>query len=198
MTVYQGIMSGDASIDSALESVKRLLIAKNALFNIFFCESPEPNIDDELMAKAQELYEEVYADLQKPYSDFKEFYEAWKNHHVTTVTVESSGLSQTCNRLIFHPQTSQYRKLYTPPKKRLKTEFNPYDFLMKKINDNDCYAIKFSVDTDNCLTEYSFDERNKNNLIADQSLRKMANAISVLNASCNYRILDIHSEQGIR
>ena len=104
--------------------------------------------------------------------------------------------SQIYSNLAFDPSKQKMVNIINPMKKRVKTsEFNAWDFLRTRLDSG--IPIRFQSDIE---LEADLDilmEPEKTSVI-DSGLRKIARALTVLNSSCNYRILDVHSERVIR
>lgn len=176
--------------------VAALLAKDKTVFgNYFTKDGCIANIDPSVKQKAQEMYKSLFPD-DITFKTFEVFYDEWKKsrtHDASTDISETSTPSQICNRLTFDPSKREMVSVVGPRmKKNRSTEFDVYEFL--SVRQGSGYPIRFQSDMELEPDLEVLMEPQKNTVI-DAGLRKIARALTVLNTSCSYRLLDVHSER---
>lgn len=168
--------------------VENLLQLNPTVFSQYFTlDGCELNVDPSVATEAKTLFEEKYPDLS-----FENLVEKYKNFRKEEVSIPQS---QICNRLVFDPRMRRNVTVMGPAKKRIKRDFDAYTFLSTRLESG--IPIRFSSEED---LESDMDillEAQKESVI-DAALRKIAQVLSVLNESCNYKLMDVLSERVIR
>lgn len=191
----------DASI---VETMAAALCQKHPdIFRQYFVTVEEPaNVPPDVKAEAERIFQSMYAEQE---CTFENFYRRWQEVQLekTADPIQPTVVSppsQICNGLIFDPESRRFSKttVLPPTRRRRKEEFDPYTFLVSKQQSGEAIALKLDTDAEDYLMTYSMEEKSRKEAVADQALRKCAQAAAVLNAACSYRILDIHSERIIR
>ena len=176
--------------------VETLLTRDRNLFGQFFTlDGSSCNADPNMNTKAKEIFEEVNQD-----QSFEEFLEKWKKSktvNINTDNFETLPTSQICNKLAFDTSNKRMVNVFGPRKKKNKSsDFDLIEFLRLRQEHKNTYDIHFPSDLDLESDLEVFLEPQKVAVI-DAGLRKIARALTVLNSSCNYRLLEIHSERVI-
>lgn len=202
---------------TAVECALRNINSK--LFDKFFVLLLEPsNVEAELLEQARNIYKEKFSSIRE--DTFDDFLKQWCNFRLQTTSSEfldvpdlsqsldvpnlSQSLeeptSRICNTIAFDPGSKRYVKttVVPPIKKRCKEEFNPHKFIMQKQKNGEAISLRIDTEIEDYLNNCDFEEKNKKYLLADQALRKIARAITVLNPTHSYRLMDIHSEKIVR
>lgn len=186
-------MNDFSTHDSMAEAL--LLKDKNVFGNYFTKDGCIANMDPDVTEKAKNIFKTMYPD-DATFPSFDVFYEEWKKsrtHDASTDISETSPPSQICNRLTFDPSKREMVSVLGPrQKKNRSTEFDVYEFLSMR-QGSGC-PIRFQSDVDLEPDLEVLMEPQKNTVI-DAGLRKIARAVTVLNSSCSYRLLDVHSER---
>lgn len=176
--------------------VEALLLKDRNVFGSYFTvDGCIANIDPKVKQKADEIFKEAYPG-NTTFPTFEAFYEEWKKsriHDANTDISETIPPSEICNRMTFDPSKREMVSVVGPRQKRNRpTEFDVYEFLSTR-QESGC-PIRFQSDLDLESDLEVLMEPQKNTVI-DAGLRKIARALTVLNSSCSYRLLDVHSER---
>lgn len=175
--------------------VEALLRKDRNTFNYYFTDdSCDSNVDPAVRSRAEEIFKEIYPD-----KEFDEFLKEWKRNKLNNVSaedVETFSQSRICNKLTFDPSKREMISVLGPRQKKSRsTEFDVFEFL-KTRQEIGC-PIRFQSDVELEADLEVLMEPQKGTVI-DAGLRKIARALTVLNSSCSYRLLDVHSERVVR
>lgn len=158
------------------------------------------------MTKAEEMFQTICPD-----KDFKLFLNQWAAEELgRRLAAEDSPdpteieTSRICPGLAFDPRNKRFVKPFASPPVRLggrrkNPEFDVYKFLTEKDENEDGFGLKMDCFADEDeIFDCAYDEPEKEYMMADQSLRKIASLVVELNNSCNYRLMDIQGEARVR
>lgn len=170
----------------------------NVFGNYFTNDGCESNVGPDVKAQADTIFKKVYSDNEN-FASFDEFLDKWKRskiHNINTETVETLPASQICNKLSFDPSKREMVNVFGPRQKRTRsTEFDVFEFL--KTRRDSGHPLRFQSDID-LEGDLEILMEPQNNAAIDIGLRKIARALTVLNQSCSYRLLDVYSERVVR
>lgn len=179
--------------------IEALLKENRSVFgNYFTKDGCEANLSPDVKERANQLFEKVYSN-NDDFANFDDFLEKWKKskiHSVSTEDAETLPASQICNKLSFDPSKREMVSVFGPRQKKTRsTEFDVFEFL--KTRRESGHPLRFQSDID-LESDLEVLMEPQNNAAIDIGLRKIARALTVLNQSCSYRLLDVHSERVVR
>lgn len=186
------------------------LCQKDAIFSqVFNNYLVATSIPPEITKKAKQLFETVCP--EKKYEDFlaqwnaeKVMEEIQKNTQNDPLIDSIADNSVICPQLAFDPRSRKNVRPFAAPPVRLGgrrkiPEFDVYKFLTEKDENEEGFALKMDCYADEDeIFDCAYEEPEKEYMMADQSLRKIASLVAELNNSCNYRMMDIQGEARVR
>ena len=184
----------DDTVDELV--VQALLASHNDIFGQFFTEEGcISNVDPEVKKQAEEIFLTEYPD-----KNFEEFLNKWHNRS-RSVNLEDENMipkSQICSNLAFDPKKRRMVNVLAPRNKKSRdTEFDIFDFLLTRKESENCHPLRFQSDI-NLESDLEVLMEPQKHSVIDAGLRKIARALTVLNSSCSYRLLDVNSVRVIR
>lgn len=195
------------SIASPDEMVRQLL-AKDEIFGkLFTCVYEYHNLQPEEQSKAQRIFQETFPTYTH---NLLRFHAQWILTNINKNLNPTAGetLNETnnddlglCPDLIYDPMSRRrIRPQVLPPAKRRKLDkFDLSKFIRQKREQGEYFELSMP---DRSFVENLQDELNedkpRNDQKADVALNKIVQMCAVLNGSCSYRLLDLHSEKRIR
>lgn len=191
-------MSNDSvTIDSMANAL--LKKDKNVFGQFFTNGTCIGNVDTQTRERAERIFKELFSDCSDTsFNSFDDFLKEWKKNNINSVYEEYDSIPQSdiCNKFSFDPSKREMVSVLGPRRKKNNaTEFDVYDFL-KTRHESGC-PIRFPSDMELEADLEVLMEPQKH-AIVDAGLRKIARALTVLNSSCSYRLLDVHSERVVR
>lgn len=184
-----------------IESMAKALLKKDKnVFGQFFTNGTcIGNVDSDTRERADKIFKEVFSDCSdSSFNSFEDFLKEWKKNKIYSVVEDYDSIPQSdiCNKFSFDPSKREMVSVVGPRrKKNPATEFDVYEFL-KTRHESGC-PIRFPSDVELEADLEVLMEPQKH-AVVDAGLRKIARALTVLNSSCSYRLLDVHSERVIR
>ena len=187
------------------------LIEKDSVFNKYFPLdlslgrfNPTPQEEQRAVEVFQEMFpEENFEDFVDNFFRSAENRSNGRPDHCDEEVYEVSSFdspTHPCKRKgTYDPVKRGYFNVMGPRKKRRKEEFDVFQFIKRKEEERDSY--KLSIDQqcgDDGYLDVTFEDKKTNDLLADQSLRKIARIVHILSDTTGYALLSCHSERRIR
>lgn len=178
--------------------VEGLLNKDQEIFKNYFTEgSCIANVDPQVKERAEEIYKEYNPN---PSLNLEELVEQWKKYKTNKRSFNEDDFPQStiCSSLAYNPSNRKHVMVFSPQKKKTQPkEFDVFEFLKAKKESENYFPIRFQSDFDLEVDVEDLLEEQKTSVV-DASLRKIARALTVLNQSCSYRLMDIYSEKVVR
>lgn len=180
------------------DMVQTLLVSKPEVFKFYFKDNKtSANLPADVVSTATESFKSLF-----PNDDLEDFLQEWVVYlYENPSTNNEQPESAICPdaRGIWDPTKRHYMPSVLPPVKRRKKEaFDAYKFIMQKDENQEGCRLSFDVDVGEDLLDFHYEDKTRMNLLADIALRKMARQVVVMKDTCNYKMLDFHSERRIR
>ncbi|GFQ68199.1 uncharacterized protein TNCT_730041 [Trichonephila clavata] len=181
------------------------LLEANNIFRKIFNECQEfPSLTPDEREALTEAYELCFPSRTET---LPEFIVRWRNHQLSNSmnpgegsSLEEEEPSTICPNMIYD---TRKRKNISPivikpfKKAKRKEEFDVYQFITQKEEEGNVYRMDVQSSSQDALLDVSYEQKRIDNNLADLSLRKIVQVLTILNGVCNFRILDYQSENRI-
>lgn len=186
--------------NNEIESMVSTLLTKNTVFQKLFNTTIEfVNLQPQEKETAQQIFSETFPDYS--IKDISEFHLKWLEYKLNlNLNPSDFEVNETCPGLIYDGRARKYLSpRVLPQSKRRKSEkFNLSEFIKQKRDNGDFFQINFQ-DRDELedFLEDLNEEKTRNDQKADIALNRIVQMAAILNNSCNYRLIELHSERRI-
>lgn len=177
------------------------LIEKDAMFKKFFPSEESMgriNPTPEENEAAAQIFQEMFPD--ENFENFLQDFDAARRGQDSERVHEVSFDSPLCKgKGTYDPLKRGYVQVVGPRKRHQREEFDVFKFIRRKEEERDSY--KMSIDQqcgDDGFLDVAFEDKRINDLVADQSLRKIARIVHILSEKHGYALLSCHSERRIK
>lgn len=188
-------------MDNYHQSLASALKQNDLLKDLFTNTGIIPHIDSDMKTAADEILKRIDARGTATLDSVLESWRAWKNCAESQPQPNEPLVQPLCNDTrVFNPQTKKYMDILKPPGgRKKKVEFDPYEFLLDKIQNQGGYVLHFRSDLDieDTLDLLYCEDRERKEAIGDANIRRLTEVAHVLNNDSLFRVLDYQSEKYI-
>lgn len=193
---------------NSMDDMVKVLLGKHEVFRKLFQSCSEfVNLQPQEQSTAQQLFQETFPNYQD--TNIQRFYCNWmhnelnKNLNPGDAVPTEPQPSEICpNTSIFDAlQRKRINPQVLPHSKRRKQEkFDLSKFIRQRREDNQCFelSVNQAKHVENLMYELlSSEEKPLLDQRADVALNRIVEMCSILNRTCTYRLLELHSEKRI-